>query len=222
MSSTVQPRSTWRALLAGCALVVSGAPVHGAAPDTVLDRYLAGLTTWSADFAQETLDAKNNEIGADSGRLIIVRPGKFRLESSLDDSGVAGQLMVADGHNLWRLDRDLEQATVRPLDESLSQSPAMLLAGGTSLRASFDVSADGRRDGLEWVKVKPKQAQSDFREAQFGFRNRELSRIVTVDKMGQRTTLNFTDVQRNIPFNSNLTEFVLPEGVDLIGRPVVP
>jgi outer membrane lipoprotein carrier protein len=222
MSRTVQSRTTWRALLASCALVVFGAPVYGAAPDTVLDRYLAGLTTWSAAFTQVTLDVSEKEIGADSGRLMIVRPGKFRLESSLDDSGVARQVMVADGRNLWRHDLDLDQATVRPLDESLSQSPAMLLAGGTSLRASFDVSANGRRDGLEWVTVKPKQAQSDFREAQFGFRNRELARIVTLDKMSQRTTLNFTDVQRNVPFNPKLTEFVLPEGVDLIGRPVPP
>jgi outer membrane lipoprotein carrier protein len=222
MSRTMQSRPTWRALLAGCALVVFGAPVYGAGQETALDRYLAGLSTWSATFAQDTRDASGKEIGADSGKLIIVRPGKFRLESSLDDSGVAGQLMVADGRNLWRLDRDLEQATVRPLDESLSQSPAMLLAGSTSLRASFDVSADGRRDGLEWVNVKPKQAQSDFREAQFGFRNRQLVRIVTVDKMGQSSTLSFADVQRNVPINPKLTEFVLPEGVDLIGRPVPP
>jgi outer membrane lipoprotein carrier protein len=217
----MQLRLTGRALLASCALVMLGARAHGA-QDTALDTYLAGLTTWSAAFTQDVRDANGKVVDTDRGRLTIVRPGKFRLESSMDESGTAAQLMVADGRNLWTHDLDLDQATVRALDESLSQSPAMLLAGSASLRASFDVSADGRRDGLDWVKVKPKQSQSDFREAQFGFRNRELSRIAIIDKLGQRSTLSFTGVRRNVPVDPKLTEFVLPEGVDLIGKPVGP
>ncbi|HUG72835.1 MAG TPA: outer membrane lipoprotein chaperone LolA [Steroidobacteraceae bacterium] len=217
----MQLRLIRRALLASCVLVMLGARAQGA-QDTALDTYLADLTTWSAAFTQDVRDANGKVVDTDRGRLTIVRPGKFRLESSLDESGTAAALMVADGRNLWTHDLDLDQATVRALDESLSQSPAMLLAGSASLRASFDVSADGRRDGLDWVKVKPKQSQSDFREAQFGFRNRELSRIVIFDKLGQRSTLSFTGVRRNVPVDPKLTEFVLPEGVDLIGKPVGP
>ena len=41
----------------------------------------------------------------------------------------------------------------------------------------------------------PKDAQSDFREARFGFRAGELQRLVVVDKLGQRSTLMFSDVQ---------------------------
>jgi outer membrane lipoprotein carrier protein len=221
MSRFVQLHCLWRALIAGCAFALLAAPSQ-AAQDTVLDTYLAGLTTWSAAYTQDTRDDNGKKVHSDSGRLTIVRPGKFRMESSLDASGAAAQLMVADGRNLWRLDRDLEQAEVRPLDEALAQSPAMLLAGGANMRATFDVSADGRRDGHEWVRVRPKQSQSDFHEAQFGFKSRELARIVIIDKLGQRTTLEFTGVRRNVPVDPKLTVFVLPEGVHLIGKQVAP
>jgi outer membrane lipoprotein carrier protein len=224
MNRFLQFPSAWRAWLAGCALAVLAAPAQAAqaAQDTVLDTYLAGLTTWSAEFTQDTRDEHGKEVQADRGRLTIVRPGKFRMETSLDAKGVAAQLMVADGRNLWRHDRDLAVVEVRPLGDALAQSPAMLLAGGANMRANFDVSADGRRDGHEWVKVKPKLSQSDFHEAQFGFKGRELARIVIIDKLGQRTTLDFTGVRRNVAVDPKLTEFVEPEGVDLIGKPVAP
>ena len=56
-------------------------------------------------------------------------PGKFRWESAPEGAEPGAQLLVADGRNLWFMDRDLQQATVRPLDQALPQSPALLLAG---------------------------------------------------------------------------------------------
>ncbi|MET0281342.1 MAG: outer membrane lipoprotein chaperone LolA [Steroidobacteraceae bacterium] len=198
-------------------------PLLAAAADTTaLDGYLAGLSTWSGNFTQSVEDAQARQLGQGSGRLLIVRPGKFRWESSPAGAASAAQLLVADGRNLWFLDRDLDQATVKPLSEALPQSPAMLLAGGAELRAAFSVQPNGRRDGMEWVRVLPKDAASDFREALFGFKGRELARLVIVDKLGQRSTLVFNAVRRNAPVDPALTEFVLPPGVDLIGKPVQP
>jgi outer membrane lipoprotein carrier protein len=193
-----------------------------AAETTALDGYLSGLETWSADFTQTLVDAQGKSAGRERGKLLIVRPGKFRWELAPGGAGEGGQLMVADGRNVWSLDTELEQATVKPLTESLSQSPMMMLAGGVELRARFVVQATGRRDRLEWVRAQPKDAASDFREALFGFKGRELARLVVVDKLGQRSTLDFTGVKRNAPVDPSLTQFVLPKGVDLIGKPVVP
>ncbi len=193
-----------------------------AAETTALDTYLSGLETWSAEFTQTVQDQRGKRVGAGKGKLIIVRPGKFRWESAPESGEASAQLLVADGRNLWFLDRDLDQATVKPLNEALPQSPAMLLAGGADLRAAFSVQANGRRDGHDWVRVLPREAQSDFREALFGFQGRELSRLVIVDKLGQRSTLAFTGVRRNAPVEAAQTQFVLPAGVDLIGKPVAP
>lgn len=211
----------WRRLLAGAAAGLLAAVAH-AAETTALDTYLAGMSNWSATFTQQLQDERGRELSDGSGRLIIVRPGRFRWESAAGQGQQAAQLMIADGRNLWFYDQDLEQVTVRELDEALSLSPAMLLAGGTELRAGFELTADGRRDGHDWVSVRPKQAESDFREAQFGFRGRELSRLVFINKLGQRSTLNFRDVRRNAGVDPDLVRFVPPQGVDVIGTPVAP
>jgi outer membrane lipoprotein carrier protein len=193
-----------------------------AAESTALDGYLGGLTTWSGDFTQAVQDTKGKRVGTGRGKLVIVRPGKFRWESSPEGAADAVQLLIADGRNLWFLDRDLDQATVKPLSEALPQSPAMLLAGGADLRAAFNVQANGKRDGFDWVRALPKDAASDFREALFGFQGGELARLIIVDKLGQRSTLSFTNVKRNAPVAASATEFQLPQGVDLIGKPVAP
>lgn len=206
-------------LLAGCTWA---AALPAAQATTALDGYLAGLSTWSAQFTQTITDSRGKRVsdGDETGRLIIVRPGKFRWESAPKETPDAKRLMVADGSNLWFYDEDLEQATVEPIDEALSQSPAMLLAGSAALREAFDVVADGRRDGLEWVRVRPKNAESDFQEALFGFRGRELSRLVAVNKLGQRSTLEFRGVRRNAVVDPELVQFEPPAGVDVIGKPV--
>lgn len=211
-------RAAWLGLLAFFL------PLLAAAADTstALDGYLSGLATWAADFSQQVQDARGKRVGEGSGRLLIVRPGKFRWESAPAGADAGAQLLVADGRNLWFLDRDLDQATVKPLADALPQSPAMLLAGGADLRAAFAVTADGRRDGLEWVRAVPRAEASDFREALFGFKGKELARLVVVDKLGQRSTLEFSAVRRNAPVDAALTEFVVPPGVDLIGTPVQP
>jgi outer membrane lipoprotein carrier protein len=187
---------------------------------TALDSYLAGLTTWQGNFTQTVVDSRGKRIGSGRGRLVIVRPGKFRWESAPEGAEDAVQLLIADGRNLWFLDRDLDQATVKPQQEALPQSPAMLLAGGADLRAAFKVTAGGRRDGLEWVNARPLDAQSDFREARFGFRGKELQQLVVVDKLGQRSTLIFRDAQRNLVVDAAVVSFALPKGVDLIGKPL--
>ena len=189
---------------------------------TPLDRYLDGLTTWSADFTQSVSDANGRRVGQGRGRLVIVRPGRFRWESAPAGAEPGTQLLVADGRNLWFLDRDLEQATVKPLTAALAQSPAMLLAGGSDLRAGFTLHTDGRRDNLDWVRVQPRDPQSDFREALFGFGSGQLQRLVVVDKLGQRSTLVFSAVKRNQAIDPQQVVFTLPKGADLIGTPLPP
>lgn len=209
---------TRRQMLAGSAALLL-TPLHAAESGTALDTYLEGLSTWSAEFMQVTEDERGRRQGEGAGRLQIVRPGKFRWETSAKRGEPPMQVMVADGCNLWFLDTDLEQATVEPQADALPQSPALLLAGGAELRAAFNVTSDGRRDGQDWVKVQPRQAESDYREALFAFRGRELSRLVIVNKLGQRSVLTFSNVRRNGAIDAAVMRFTPPAGADLIGKP---
>jgi outer membrane lipoprotein carrier protein len=194
-------------------------PVLGAEATTALDRYLDGLSSWRATFTESIVDSKSKKVGSGKGSFLLQRPGKFRWELAPDDGADSGQLLVADGKNLWFLDRDLQQVTVKPMDAALSQTPAMLLSGAGRVRDAFAVSEAGEHEGLTWVRVVPKQAGADFRYAQLGFKGSELRTMLLEDKLGQKSTLVFEGAVRNGPVDAAALVFVTPPGVDVIGRP---
>ena len=205
------------------------APAATAAPSpptpTQLDAYLDNLKTLRASFLQTLADGQGREIDRATGTIIVQRPGKFRWEIH-PQAGVAGgaaanagQLMVCYGRNLWFLDRDLNQVTVKPVDGALSATPAMLLSGAVDVRSNFTISAAGERQGLQWVLVEPHGAEADFREALFGFDHGELKRMILEDKLDQTATVMFDKIERNLPVSSAEVSFTPPAGADVIGTP---
>lgn len=203
------------ATLSALLLSLLGATTAAAQEFTALDRYLEGLVSWRAEFTQSTSDSRGRLREPQRGLLIVERPGKFRWVI-----GPPEQIMVADGRNVWFYDRDLEQVTVRAAGTALSATPAMLLAGTTPLRATFKVMTAERRDGLDWVKVRPLRTGGDFREARFGFSGLELRRLEIDDKLGQKALLRFDNGIRNPRLNPADLRFEPPAGADVIGRPV--
>jgi outer membrane lipoprotein carrier protein len=213
-------RRLWCALTAaGLALASLG--VH--AEVTPLDAYLDNLKTLRASFLQTLADPHGREIDRATGTLIVARPGKFSWDIHPENSGGgttgAGQLMVCDGTNLWFLDRDLKQVTVKPVDAALTATPAMLLSGTADLRQNFKISPAGTRTGLEWVLAEPTGTDADFRSALFGFANGELKRMIVEDKLGQTATIMFEKVTRNVAVAPADVSFTPPKDVDVIGTP---
>ncbi len=203
-----------------------------AATATPLDSYLENLKTLRASFLQTLADSHGKEIDRSTGTLVVVRPGKLRWEvnpqaassaaaAAAPGAGSApgGQLLVADGKNLWFLDRDLQQVTVKPADSVLSATPAMLLSGTVDVAKNFNITPAGKREGLEWVLVEPHGADADFRRALFGFDHAELKRMILEDKLGQTATILFEKIERNGPVSPDEVSFTPPPGVDVIGKP---
>jgi outer membrane lipoprotein carrier protein len=188
---------------------------------TTLDSYLEHLKTLRAEFTQVVTDSKGREVQNARGSLIIVRPGRFRWElTPASGSGESSpQLMVADGKNLWFYDRDLEQVSVKPASSALTATPAGLLSGEGNIRELFTVSPAGRKEGLDWVLVTPKESDADFREARLAFGKSDLKRMVLKDKLGQTVRLDFESSERNPPVAEAEVKFVPPAGADVIGTP---
>jgi outer membrane lipoprotein carrier protein len=212
-------RTSFAALLVAAAALASAGAAAGAGADTALDRYLADFKTLRVSFTQALTDGHGRETQSGHGTLVVQRPGRFRWEIK-PAASEAGQLLVADGKNLWFYDQDLAQVTVKPSTAALSATPALLLSGGGDIRDSFAVSPLAPRGGLDWVRVKPLRADADFREARIGFQHGELVRMELADKLGQTATLLFDHAVRNGPVQSAETNFTVPAGVDLIGTPV--
>lgn len=187
---------------------------------TLLDRYLEGLTTLRASFTQTLTDGHGASIDSGTGTLVVSRPGKLRWELRPQGARAgAAQLMVADGKNVWFYDPDLAQVSVKPIDAGLSGTPAMLLSGAVDVRRNFILSDGGERDGLKWVVVEPRAAESDFRRARLGFSHGDLARMVLEDKLGQTATIAFEHVVRNAPVAAEEVSFTPPAGADVIGTP---
>lgn len=243
--SLLRSRVPWRAFALSLALALTRAAVSAApepatpalatpaqaqpAPSqatqpqpTELDAYLDHLKTLRASFLQTLADSQGREIDRATGTIIVKRPGKFSWEihpQGGSGGGGAGQLMVCDGRNLWFLDRDLEQVTVKPVDAALSATPALLLSGAVDVRKNFTITPAGERLGLEWVLVEPHGAEADFREALFGFDKGELKRMILEDKLDQTATVMFDKVERNVPVSAAEVSFTPPKGADVIGTP---
>ncbi len=200
------------------AILASLIVATAAQAQTPLDSYLTHLKTLRAEFSQVVTDNKGEQVQQAQGRLIIVRPGRFRWELQPSGNG-SPQLMVADGKNLWFYDRDLEQVSVKPAETALTATPAGLLSGDGDIRKLFTVAPAGRKDGFDWVLVTPKQADADFREARLAFGMSELKRMVLKDKLGQTVRLDFATSERNPPVAEAEVKFTPPPGADVIGTP---
>jgi outer membrane lipoprotein carrier protein len=180
---------------------------------TKLDEFLNGMQTLQADFRQLLRDGQGRLIEESSGTLAIHRPDRFRWDYAKPHE----QIIVADGKRLWLHDVDLEQVTVRPMDQSLVGTPAVLLSGREDLRASFKVGGNETKGTTSVVTLVPKRADTDFKRVRIKFVGKQLDSMELSDKLGQTTTLEFTNVKRNESVDDSRFAFSAPPGVDVIG-----
>lgn len=202
-------------LLLCCAHVAFGANVTA---DTTAGRqkvegFLQGLQSLQAHFKQTLSDRAGQVVEQASGELAIRRPDRFRWDYQQPNK----QVIVADGTRIWLYDSDLEQVTVRKLDATLSATPAMLLSGQGNLQDNFTVVQSSEEAVIQWVRMEPKRDDTDFKWVRLGFDGATLKFMQLADKLGQITTLEFSQVQRNPAIDSSLFTFTVPAGADVIG-----
>lgn len=203
-----------------CAAVLLFLPVFALAAEqgasdgyAQVDRFLGSLQGLQADFQQTLTDGKGQVTDRSSGTLSIRRPNRFRWDYREPHQ----QLIVADGTRIWLYDNDLEQVTVRRLDESLSATPAMLLSGAGNLADNFTVTKTSQDTLARWVMMEPKRNDTDFKWVRLGFAADTLKFMQLADKLGQITTLEFSNVEKNPPLDPARFTFTVPPGADVIG-----
>lgn len=178
-----------------------------------LESFLDEVHSLTADFRQELWTADQRLIETETGTVALERPNRFRW-TYVEPKQLT---VVADGTRIWIHDVELAQATVAPLDDSITSSPAMLLSGDRSVRESFDVEQTYTLDGLDWVKLTPKAAGSDFTSVRIGFSGNAPQRLELVDGLNQVTRVEFSNLAVNPQLAEDTFEFDPPSGVDVIG-----
>ena len=132
-------------LMTGVQTAFAQATIDDAGEKLVKD-FVTDVITLQGRFEQSLIDAEGAVIEVSSGTLEIERPTKFRWTYS----DPYEQWLVADGLNIWSYDVDLAQVTVKPQAKALSNTPALLLGGGSEAleQFRFDGSMIGKRYDL--------------------------------------------------------------------------
>ena len=179
-----------------------------------LRAFMESTRNGQADFIQEVTSREGKALVPLSGRLSFLRPGQFRW----DVQKPYKQLIVADGHQVWLWDADLNQATVKAQQKALGASPAAILAGDTQrLDADFKLVEGGVSDNLEWVDAYPKNQDIGFERIRLGFSGAELVRMELKDSFGQITHIKLSRFDRSpIPNPAAVFQFRPPAGADVI------
>ncbi len=177
-----------------------------------LSRLLEPLETYSADFEQQILDGSGARLQDARGHMWLSRPGKFRWEVEAPYR----QVVVSDGEEVYLHDPDLEQVTVQPLDTRVTHTPALLLSGSASaLTENYDVSRQ-QQGATETFTLVPKAADTLFEELKLAFHSERLRGLRMNDSTGQRTAIEFSDVETNGTIDASQFDFEIPEGADVI------
>jgi outer membrane lipoprotein carrier protein len=196
-------------LLLSLTLLVAGA-VHADSVDALRD-FARDVKSGKANFTQTVTSPDGKRKKVSSGSFEFQRPNQFRFAYAKPFE----QVIVADGNKVWIYDADLNQASSRKLADALGATPAALLAG-SNLERDFTLKAQPSEAGIDWVLATPKQAESTIQSLKLGFKAKELAAMEIVDGFGQRSRLDFSAVQANVPVAAERFQFKLPAGADLI------
>mgnify|MGYP003703627059 CR=1 FL=1 len=165
-----------------------------------------------ASFTQTVHAPNGNRTKVSTGRFEFSRPNRFRFEYQKPYA----QTIVSDGEKVWFHDPDLNQVTVRKLGEALGSTPAAILAG-QSIERDFDLKDQPDQDGLSWVLATPKGKDGTIQSLRVGFKGRSLSVIEIADSFGQRSVLQFADLQILPSLPPATFHFAVPAGADVSG-----
>jgi outer membrane lipoprotein carrier protein len=198
---------------AAIALAALPAGAYAATAQEQLHAFVSNVTAATGSFIQATTGAQQSQPRpAQSGTFSFQRPGKFKWAVQKPYE----QLIVSDGKQVYQYDPDLSQVTVRKVDQAIGTSPAAILFGSGSLEQSFDVSALPARDGLEWLRAKPRNTDAGFSRVDIGFKDNQPARIELLDAFGQTTRVDLSNIVPNPKVNAQDFQFTPPKGVDVV------
>ena len=183
----------------------------------LVQAFVNDIVTLQGRFEQSLVDANGEVVEVTKGMLRIQRPGRFRWSYTEPYA----QVLVADGLNIWSYDVDLAQVTVKPQQQALANTPALLLGGSKDALDQFTNEGTFIEGGTTWVRLRPKNTESGFLHVELGFVNDTLSRMVFFDNLEQTTRVTLYDVAVNEPIDQVYFEFEIPADVDVVGTPAV-
>lgn len=203
-----------RALAWGAVLGASLAAMPARASDAVetLRAFVREVQGGKASFTQVVTAPDGVKKKTSSGVFEFARPNRFRF----DYIKPYPQTIVGDGQKVWLHDPDLQQVTVRAMDQALGGTPAALLTG-QSLDKDFALTSQPDADGLAWVQAVPRVKDgASFQSMRVGFRGKGLAVVEILDAFGQRTVMQFDTLSTAAVVAADRFTFRVPPNTDVL------
>ncbi|XXB93224.1 outer membrane lipoprotein chaperone LolA [Achromobacter piechaudii] len=203
---------TFHRLAVVAAMSLAPALSFAASAQEQLKSFVTTVTSATGSFSQYTVNNQGRTQPAQTGVFSFQRPGKFKWAVQKPYE----QLVVSDGRVLFQFDPDLAQVTERKVDAAIGTSPAAILFGSGSLEQSFDVSALPSKDGVDWLRAKPRTADAGFSRVDIGMKDNLPVRVELLDSFGQTTRVDLSAIAANPSLPAKEFEFTAPKGVDIV------
>ncbi|MDH4400610.1 MAG: outer membrane lipoprotein chaperone LolA [Burkholderiaceae bacterium] len=207
--------STWtKSLLSSvlCAMCLLMSEAKAASAQEQLQGFVSKVQAATGNFSQYTVGTQGQTKPAQSGQFAFQRPGRFKW----DVVKPYAQQIVSDGQQLFQFDPDLNQVTVRKVDQAIGSSPAAILFGSGSLEQSFTVTVLPDKEGLSWLRAKPRNGEAGFVHVDLGFSGGLPARIILLDAFGQHTHIELSGLVPNPKVAAEAFRFVPPPGADVV------
>ena len=167
-------------------------------------------------FSQEVIDPYGRVLDSSTGVVLFARP-QMRWETQAPFP----QTILLTHDRLQIYDPDLEQITQRSIDDNWQDIPlSVLLRADEQLEQVFAVSIPGvgeQADEREQqYRLTPKAPDGLFDHIDVRFSTQGFERIEIVDRIGQVTAIQFSDLQVVAGFAASLFELELPPGTDIV------
>jgi outer membrane lipoprotein carrier protein len=203
---------TFRRLAVVAALSLAPALTFAASAQEQLKAFVATVSAATGSFSQYTVNTQGRTQPAQTGVFSFQRPGKFKWAVQKPYE----QQVISDGRTVYQFDPDLAQVTERKVDAAIGTSPAAILFGSGSLEQSFDVTALPSKDGVEWLRAKPRTADAGFSRVDIGMKDNLPVRVELLDSFGQTTRVDLSSIAANPSLPAKEFQFVAPKGVDVV------
>src|SRR5262249_54383150 len=128
------------------------------------------------------------------------------------------QVIIASANKLWIYDPDLEQLTIRRLQQATGETPALLLShDNISLEKHYNVQVVSKdMPGWRWFSLTSREKDSLFKSMEMGFLNNQIHEMRLQDNLGHTTVVKFEDIQTNVNLPASLFIVKPAANVDVI------
>ena len=176
-----------------------------------LQYFLTDLKTVEAKFVQILINENAEELEKTEGVLYLKPPRSFYWYYQKPYL----QKIISNGNRLWIFDEDLEQVTIKSIDDKIEQTPVGIILGNESVREHFVQTSMGVIEGYNWIELIPKDLDAQYKIIKMGFLEDTLGMMIIIDNLEQTTRIDFSNLKKNITLSSDLFNFNVPDNADI-------